>query len=43
MTLTAAALVATFDSTNLRLDATDADLAKLADEAAAHHFAAVML
>lgn len=43
MPLTPAALVATFDSTNLRLDATDADLVHLADEAAAHHFAAVML
>jgi deoxyribose-phosphate aldolase len=43
MSLTPAALVATFDSTNLRLDATDADLLKLADEAATHHFAAVML
>ncbi|ACB74809.1 deoxyribose-phosphate aldolase [Opitutus terrae] len=43
MTLTPAALAATFDSTNLRLDATDADLAKLAEEAATHHFAAVML
>lgn len=43
MSLTRDALVATFDSTNLRLDATDADLARLADEAAAHHFAAVML
>lgn len=43
MSLTPAALAATFDSTNLRLDATDADLAQLADEAAANHFAAVML
>jgi deoxyribose-phosphate aldolase len=43
MSLTREALVATFDSTNLRLDATDADLARLADEAATHHFAAVML
>ncbi len=43
MTLTPAALAATFDSTNLRLDATATDLARLADEAAQHHFAAVML
>lgn len=43
MTLTPAALAATLDSTNLRLDATDADLTRLADEAATHQLAAVML
>ncbi len=43
MNLTAAGLAATFDSTNLRLDATDADLDALCDEAAALKFAAVML
>jgi deoxyribose-phosphate aldolase len=41
--MTAAELAATFDSTNLRLDATEADIAALCDEAAAHRFACVML
>ena len=39
----AAQLAATFDSTNLRLDATEAELAALCTEAVAMHFACVML
>ena len=41
--MTAAELAATFDSTNLRLDATEPELAALCAEAATHHFACVML
>ena len=41
--MTAAELAATLDSTNLRLDATEADLAALCAEAAIHRFACVML
>jgi len=41
--MTAAELAATLDSTNLRLDATEADLATLCAEAATHRFACVML
>ena len=41
--MTAAELAATLDSTNLRLDATEADIAALCAEAAAHRFACVML
>ncbi len=41
--MTAAALAATLDSTNLRLDATEADLATLCAEAATQRFACVML
>lgn len=41
--MTAAELAATLDSTNLRLDATEADIAALCDEAAAQRFACVML
>jgi deoxyribose-phosphate aldolase len=43
MMLTPAALAATLDSTLLRLDATEAELARLYAEAAAHRFAAVMI
>jgi deoxyribose-phosphate aldolase len=41
--MTAAELAATLDSTNLRLDATETDIAALCDEAAAHRFACVMI
>ena len=41
--MTAAELAATLDSTNLRLDATETDIAALCAEAAAHRFACVML
>ena len=41
--MTAAELAATLDSTNLRLDASEADLAALCAEAAVHRFACVML
>ncbi len=41
--MTAAELARTIDSTNLRLDATEADLAALCAEAAVHQFACVML
>ena len=41
--MTAAELAATLDSTNLRLDATEADLTALCAEAATHRFACVML
>ena len=41
--MTAAEFAATLDSTNLRLDATEADLAALCAEAAVHRFACVML
>ncbi len=41
--MTAAELAATLDSTNLRLDATEAEIAALCDEAAAQRFACVML
>jgi deoxyribose-phosphate aldolase len=43
MTLTPAQLAATFDSTNLRLDATHADIEKLCLEAAEQRFACVMI
>lgn len=43
MTLTPAQLAATLDSTNLRLDATSADIEKLCHEAAAQRFACVMI
>jgi deoxyribose-phosphate aldolase len=43
MTLTSAQLAATLDSTNLRLDARDADITALCHEAARHRFACVML
>lgn len=41
--MNAAALAATLDSTNLRLDATEPELAALCAEAAIHRFACVML
>ena len=41
--MTAAELAATLDSTNLRLDATEADIATLCDEAAVERFACVMI
>jgi deoxyribose-phosphate aldolase len=41
--MTAAELAATLDSTNLRLDASEADIAALCDEAAAQRFACVMI
>jgi deoxyribose-phosphate aldolase len=41
--MTATELAATLDSTNLRLDATEAGLATLCAEAATHRFACVML
>ena len=41
--MTAAELAASLDSTNLRLDATEADIAALCAEAAANRFACVML
>ncbi len=41
--MTAAELAATLDSTNLRLDATERDLAALCTEAAAERFACVMI
>jgi len=41
--MTAAELAASLDSTNLRLDATEVDLATLCDEAAVHRFACVMI
>lgn len=41
--MTAAELAATFDSTNLRLDATEPELAALCAEAARQRFACVML
>lgn len=41
--MTAAELAATLDSTNLRLDATEADIATLCAEAATQRFACVML
>ena len=43
MSLTAAALAASLDSTNLRLDASEADIEHLCREAAAHRFACVMI
>lgn len=43
MNLTLAQLAATFDSTNLRLDATHADIEKLCREAAEKRFACVMI
>jgi deoxyribose-phosphate aldolase len=43
MPLTAAQLAASLDSTNLRLDATEADIGQLAREAAQHRFACVMI
>ena len=43
MSLTAAQLAASLDSTNLRLDATQADIAALCREAATHRFACVMI
>jgi deoxyribose-phosphate aldolase len=43
MMLTPATLAAALDSTNLRLDATEADLAQLCTDAAKHRFACVML
>ncbi len=43
MTLTAAALAASLDSTNLRLDASEADILDLCAEAARHRFACVMI
>ncbi len=43
MPLTAAALAAALDSTNLRLDASEADIEQLAHEAAQHRFACVMI
>ncbi|MFT3869221.1 MAG: deoxyribose-phosphate aldolase [Nibricoccus sp.] len=43
MNLTLAQLAATFDSTNLRLDATHADIEKLCREAADKRFACVMI
>ncbi len=43
MTLTAASLAASLDSTNLRLDATEADILDLCTEAARDRFACVML
>jgi deoxyribose-phosphate aldolase len=41
--MNAAELAATFDSTNLRLDAAEADIAALCDEAVTHRFACVMI
>ena len=41
--MTAAELAAALDSTNLRLDAGEADIAQLCDEAVAHKFACVMI
>lgn len=41
--MNAAELAATFDSTNLRLDATEPELAALCAEAATHRFACVMI
>ena len=43
MTLTSAQLAASLDSTNLRLDASAADITALCHEAAQHRFACVML
>jgi deoxyribose-phosphate aldolase len=43
MTLTPEHLAATLDSTNLRLDATEADIDALCDEAKIHRFACVMI
>lgn len=43
MSLTSAALAASLDSTNLRLDASEADIEQLALEAARHRFACVMI
>jgi len=43
MILTPSQLAATFDSTNLRLDATDTDIEKLCHEAAEQRFACVMI
>ena len=43
MSLTSASLAASLDSTNLRLDASDSDIEKLALEAAQHRFACVMI
>lgn len=43
MNFTAVQLAAAFDSTNLRLDATEADITALCEEAVAHRFACVML
>lgn len=43
MTLTATELAASLDSTNLRLDATEADILALCAEAARDHFACVMI
>ena len=41
--MTAAELVGSFDSTNLKLDATPGDIEKLCREAAEHHFFSVMI
>jgi deoxyribose-phosphate aldolase len=43
MLLTATQLAAALDSTNLRLDATEADIEQLARDAAKHRFACVMI
>jgi len=43
MPLTSAALAASLDSTNLRLDASEADIEQLCREAAQHSFACVMI
>jgi deoxyribose-phosphate aldolase len=43
MTLTPAQLASTLDSTNLRLDASEADIEQLCREAAVHRFACVMI
>lgn len=43
MSLTSASLAASLDSTNLRLDASESDIEKLALEAAEHRFACVMI
>ncbi|HSI08393.1 MAG: deoxyribose-phosphate aldolase [Rariglobus sp.] len=43
MPLTSAQLAASLDSTNLRLDASEADIEQLAREAAQHRFACVMI
>jgi deoxyribose-phosphate aldolase len=43
MSLTSAQLAASLDSTNLRLDASEADIEQLAREAALHRFACVMI
>lgn len=43
MSLTSTQLAAALDSTNLRLDASEADIEQLASEAAAHRFACVMI